>query len=510
MQGWRKVNEYTAYMSSRAFSAILQGLNPTIIEVEVDHTDGIPTLVMIGLATHAVAEAKERITTAVESCHFKLKTKRTVVNLAPTDIKKSSPALDLAIIVALLQQSGVITADTTKTLLLGEIALDGRLKPIRGALPIALQANKLGFERLIVPTPNLAEVQLVDNVSITGCSHLKELVGLLSTAADRKNVPIRPPELASVAALPTRTDEIIGQPVAKRALEIAATGGHHLLLVGPPGSGKTKLAQALASLLPPLTTQESLETTAIHSVTQTSTQLISERPFRSPHHSISSVGLLGGGAELLPGEISLAHHGVLFLDELTEFNRAALEAIRQPIEQKTITITRAHGSVNYPAGFMLVAACNPCPCGYFGSQNHSCRCPPSSRQRYLQKLSGPLLDRMDLVVWIEPTPALATTSKPAKGRLGESINKTHFQINRHQNPNSIAELLPHLSKEAIQTISQAEKQFTLSSRGVIKTLRVAHTIATLDSLTTNQNPQDKTMIQGSHILEALQYRWRPT
>jgi magnesium chelatase family protein len=490
-------------MSSRAYSAILQGLEPTIIEVEVDQTDGLPILILIGLATHAVAEAKERITTALQSSGVRFKHRRTVVNLAPTDIKKSSPALDMAILAALLKQNGLIKDELNRYLFLGEIALDGSIKCIRGALPIVWRARSLGFDTVFLPKENVHEVQLVEDVTLVACHDLKQVLAMLNhqlPLAIARGTPTLPSQ-PKPPSDPFAT--IIGQPTAKRALHIAAAGGHHLLMIGPPGSGKTKLAQSLAQLLPPLTRQESLETTAIHSITQNTTQPLTDRPFRSPHHSVSHIGLLGGGVHLIPGEISLAHHGILFLDELTEFNRSALEAIRQPIEEKQITITRAHGTVRYPANFTLIAACNPCPCGFYGSQQKKCHCPPSVQKKYLSKISGPLLDRIDLVVWMEPTASLLVNDATITQHQadGQTIASTRHTLTRKPySDNPLPWLRTQLSKSATCTLTRAEQKLALSSRGVIKTLKVAHTISTIEN---------STLIKENHVLEALQYRWNP-
>jgi magnesium chelatase family protein len=490
MQGCRKLQPYTKSMSSSAFSAVLQGLNPTIIEAEVDQTLGLPTLQIIGLATNAVVEAKQRIITALANQHLPISSKRTIVNLAPTDIKKSDPSLDLAIIIALLKKNKIIKTEVGNILFLGEIALDGRIKPVRGALPIAWKAKELGFNTVVIPHDNQSDLALITDVEIIPVRHLRQVMLYLKTnkkprLQKKKIKPMQPP---------TTINTIVGHKIAKRALQIAAAGNHHLLFIGPPGSGKTKLAQSILNILPPLSKEEQLETAAIHSVTSVTSNRDKNRPFRAPHHTISDVSLLGGGLQLLPGEVSLAHNGVLFLDEFAEFNRRALEALRQPLTEKIVRITRAKGTVSYPANFMLIAASNPCPCGFYGSSFKQCRCTPSVRQRYMQKLSGPLLDRIDLVVWIEPQKEILKV---------DHLQEELIQVKR--NPSlkieSISEIKTQLNSEAFQMLQIAIKNLKLSTRAVLKTAQVANTIHYLD-----QNPVKK--ITKAEVLEALQYRWK--
>jgi len=491
-------------MSSSAFSAILQGLEPVVIEVEVDQTPGLPTLQIIGLATNAVSEAKERITTALATQQLVISTKRTVVNLAPTDLKKSSPGLDLAIIIALLKQNQHVTANLTKTLFLGEIALNGRLKAVSGTLPIIWKAKQLGFERAIIPYQNVQQVSAIKNVEVLGFSHLKQVLHYLQTGKKSKQygVPIKP---TSQSITSDKYSSILGQEIAKRALQIAASGNHNILFIGPPGSGKTKLAQSLLELLPELSEQEAIETTAIHSIGSSETALHTTRPFRSPHHTISDVGLLGGGTKLQPGEISLAHNGVLFLDELTEFNRRALEALRQPLVEKITTISRAKGNVSYPSNFCLVAACNPCPCGFYASTTKECRCPPSVRQRYVSKLSGPLLDRIELVVWVNPEQSILEKSNEHinLAALKDRIKQTRKQLSTKNTTEHISVVKKMLSPQAYLVLQQATTTQHLTTRAFVKAIQVAKTIHQLDQNT------DK-LLSKQEILEALQYRWKDT
>ena len=509
-------------MLAKTFSGTLIGLEPLKIEVEVDGTKGVPNLIIIGLPSKSVEEARERITSALLNCGIKIRAKRTVVNLAPADIKKEGSGLDLAITVALLQMYGELgdkLGDFNQTMLFGELALDGSLKPIKGALSLALATKKMGFHRLIIPSANQAEVSVVSGLEILAASHLNELITATHGQTKLSKVIYQSFQQNNLLS-PSKVDfaDIKGQNTAKRCLEIAAAGGHNLLLLGPPGSGKSMMAEALSSILPPLTEQEMIEVTNIHSICDLNQHnLVRQRPFRSPHHTISNVAMIGGGTKLRPGEISLAHRGVLFLDEFPEFPRSTLEALRQPLESGTINVARVHGHVNFPARLTLIAAANPCPCGYWGTNSHqSCTCSPTIRENYQQKLSGPILDRIDQVLHVgavdlnklkkyhssdqssdlETSATIQKRVIKARQLQTHRLKKTPYLTNS-EIPSSIIYELCQLTKPAEQLLQRFAQQKQISARSYFKIIKVAQTITDLSAAAQIEPPQ---------IAEALQYR----
>ncbi len=496
-------------MLAKAFTAAVVGVEAFLVEVEVDISYGLPGFSLVGLPDGAVKESKERLRSAVKNGGYDFPTQRITVNLAPADVKKEGTGFDLPIAAALLCATRVLPAERLQRyILVGELALDARVKSARGVLPVALTARQRGLG-LIVPYENASEAALVKDLEIIPVGSLGELVEILN--GRRAPDEVSPPKAQSPAE---KVDlcEVYGQEHAKRALEIAAAGGHNLLFIGPPGSGKTMLARRLPSILPLLSYDEALETSRIYSVAgllSRSRPLVTQRPFRAPHHSISDAGLIGGGTHPRPGEVSLAHNGVLFLDELPEFRRNALEALRQPLEEGQVTIARSALTVTYPARFQLLVSMNPCKCGYFGDPSRPCQCTPQEVKRYRGKISGPLLDRIDLHVEV-PAVKYRELGQELNGESSASVRKrveqarerqkarfgTTQHLNAHMTNAEIRRFCP-LGSEGRRLLEKACERLRLSARAYHRILKVARTIADLEKA------QD---IETPHLLEAIQYR----
>ena len=501
-------------MLSLAFSAAMQGIDGYVVRVEADSSPGSPGLTIIGLPDRALKEAGERVRSAIFNSGFAYPPGRLLINLSPADIRKEGPAFDLPIALALLAIDDQIDRLQLQDFAaLGELALDGHLQPVNGILPMVLGARNAGFTKLLVPNANANEAALVDGIELYAVDSLQSAVATVIGSGGQWRVETKPSPAVQDMMKGADFCDVRGQHGAKRALEIAAAGGHNLLFVGPPGCGKTMLARRLPSVLPPMTNDEALEVTKIYSVAGLlgpSPGIVRARPFRFPHHTISQTALVGGGSIAKPGEISLAHHGVLFLDELPEFNRASIEVMRQPLEEGTVTIARAAGTYTYPARFMLVASMNPCPCGYRGTRSSECRCDENAVAKYVAKLSGPLLDRIDLQIEIRRVPfdemvkhQPAESSEMIRARVERARCKQQLRL-KGSGYFSNADIPAHavrafcrLDDAAMRLLAAACAQRHFSARALDRIARVARTIADL---------ADLEEITTQHVAEAIQYR----
>lgn len=503
-------------MLIKVFGAAVQGIDAYTVTIEANTSRGI-RFFLVGLPDSAVKESHERIVSAFNVNGYKFPSCQIIINMAPADIRKEGAAYDLPLAIGIMASVGELSAECLDDyMLMGEMGLDGTLQPVRGALSMAIKARSEGFKGIILPLQNAPEAAVIEGLDVYGAENLRQVVDLLNGASGHilPLQKVKGPGPCESLYLGTDFADVKGQTAVKRALEVAASGGHNIIMIGPPGSGKSMMARALPGILPPLTEEESIETTRIHSVagfTGYGSALIQERPFRHPHHTITNVALTGGGSNAQPGEISLAHNGILYLDELPEFSRSALEVLRQPLEDRTIVISRAKYRVEYPASFMLVASMNPCPCGYYNHPTKECNCTPAAIERYLGKISGPLMDRFDLQCEIMPV-GFNDMSSSVKGETSSSIRQRVIaaravQAKRFADESGVycnAQMDSRLLRKyamaepaAIRILGEAMNRLNLSARAYDRILKVARTIADMDR---------SGSIQPQHIAEAIGYR----